>query len=173
MKKENKKIKRPGWDRYWLGVAESISKRATCLRRKFGAVVVKDNKIIGTGYCGAPSGTPNCIDIGACLRQKYNIPSGKNYNLCRSIHAEMNAIMHSDYEKTPGSTLYLYGEDVKTKKIFPSEPCIWCKRFIINAKIKDVVIRTQDGHKKISVSTWAKEQNKDPFIDAKRELANR
>lgn len=93
------KIKRPDWDRYWLGVAEAISQRGTCKRRKFGAVIVKDKKIIGTGYCGAPSGTPNCIDFGECLREKYNVPSGKNYNLCRSVHAEMNAIIHADYEK--------------------------------------------------------------------------
>ena len=166
---KNKIEKRPDWDKYWLEIAKAISQRATCIRRKFGAVLVKNNRIIGTGYCGAPSGTPNCTDIQICLRQKYNLPSGKNYNLCRSIHAEMNAITHADYGKTPGSTMYLYGEDV-TKKIFPAKPCIWCKRFIINAKIKYVIIRTEEGRIKIPVSKWIREQNKDPFIDAKKEL---
>jgi dCMP deaminase len=163
------KIKRPSWDEYWLDVAKSISKRATCLRRRFGVVIVKDNELLGTGYNGSPRGTPNCIDLNKCLRQKYNVPHDSNYNLCRSIHAEMNAILNSR-EKLNGATLYMYGEYSDTDKISSSEPCTWCKRFIINAKIKKVIIKTETGFSIHSVSGWIKQQNKNPFSEAKEEL---
>lgn len=166
------KIVRPDWDEYFLNIAKDVSMRSTCIRRRFGAVVVKNNKQISSGYCGAPKGLPNCIDIEKCFRQKYNVPSGKNYNLCRSVHAEMNAIAEIGFERTKSGKLYLYGEDVKTGKIVEGEPCTWCKRFIIQGGIKEVIIKTEGRIKKIDVKTWIKERIKDPFKDQKIEMGN-
>lgn len=161
---------RLNWDEYFLEIAKTISKRGTCIRRNYGAVVVKKNKIISTGYCGAPKGLPNCSDIEKCFRQEYSIPSGQNYNLCRSVHAEMNAIAGAGFENTKGGKLYIYGEEVETGKICYPEPCTWCKRFIIQGEIKEVIIKIQEGIKKISVQSWIDERIKEPFKDQLSEL---
>jgi dCMP deaminase len=137
---------RPEWDEYFLGIAESVSRRATCLRRRFGAVVVSaDHVIVGTGYNGAPRGDENCTCRGTCIRKERNIPSGTQYELCRSVHAEQNAIISGEPVRMAGGTLYLAGIDADTNRLADAEPCRMCWRFIKNARIVRVVVRMADG----------------------------
>ena len=136
---------RPSKDDYYLNLAMDVAKRSTCLRRKYGAVIVKDDRIISTGYNGAPRGQINCNDKGICLRQEMKIPSGERYELCRAVHAEANAIIHATYTDMIGSTLYLCGVDAISNVPLPvSEPCAMCKRMILNAQIKRVVSRNNN-----------------------------
>jgi len=130
LKKNLKTHKRPSWDEYFLEVARLVSKRATCIRRKVGAVLVKDKRILATGYNGAPSGISHCLDIG-CLRQKLKIASGQRHELCRGLHAEQNALIQAS----------LYGVSVKESTLYATnQPCIICAKMLINAGIKEVVI---------------------------------
>ena len=127
---------------YYLDIAEAALERSTCLRRKYGAVVVKNDEIISTGYNGAPRGRKNCMDLGYCVREKLNIPSGERYELCRSVHAEQNAIISAPRKDMIDATLYMVGVDAKTGKyVQNSMSCSMCKRFIINSGIKTIVIR--------------------------------
>lgn len=127
---------------YYLDIAFTVAERGTCLRRLFGAVIVKNDTIVSTGYVGAPRGRKNCCDLGNCFRQKNNIPSGQRYELCRSVHAEANAIIAASREEMLGSTLYLACRDPKTGEIVPgTESCSMCKREIINAGIEKVIVR--------------------------------
>ena len=127
-------------DSYYCNIAVAVAERSTCLRRKYGAVIVKDDVIVSTGYNGAPRGRANCCDIGTCKRDSENIPHGERYELCRSVHAEQNAIIAAGYEKTNGATLYLAGIDsVDGTVISDPDCCMMCKRVIINAGIKKVV----------------------------------
>ncbi|MFH0912743.1 MAG: cytidine/deoxycytidylate deaminase family protein [Candidatus Omnitrophota bacterium] len=130
MKKKKSAHKRPTWDKYFLEVAGLVSKRATCLRRSVGALLVKDKKILATGYNGAPSGLGHCLDIG-CLRDKMKIPSGERHELCRGLHAEQNVILQAALYGvgTGGSTLYI-----------TNQPCIICAKMLINAGIREIVI---------------------------------
>lgn len=141
---------------YYLDLAEVVSQRGTCLRRHYGAVVVKNDEVISTGYTGAPRGRKNCSDIGTCVRQKLNIPRGERYELCRSVHAEVNAIISAAREELIGGTIYLVGKEVSTGDyIKNSNSCSMCKRIIINAGIKQVIIRdTKDDYRVINVSQW-------------------
>lgn len=141
---------------YYLDIAESVLERGTCLRRNFGAILVKDDEIISTGYTGAPRGRANCSDLGYCTRERLNVPKGHRYELCRSVHAEANAIISAPRSKMLGATLYLACHDAKTKELFGDvEPCLMCKRLIINAGIRTVIIRTTPtDYKTITVSTW-------------------
>ncbi|MBU5487042.1 cytidine deaminase [Clostridium sp. MSJ-8] len=141
---------------YYLDLAEVVSQRGTCLRRHYGAVVVKNDEVISTGYTGAPRGRKNCSDIGTCVRQKLNIPRGERYELCRSVHAEVNAIISAAREELIGGTIYLVGKEVSTGEyIKNSNSCSMCKRIIINAGIEQVVIRdTKDDYRVINVSQW-------------------
>lgn len=141
---------------YYLDLADVVSKRGTCLRRRYGAVIVKNDEVISTGYVGAPRGRKNCSDIEYCIRQKMNIPRGERYELCRSVHAEANAIISAEREKMIGSTLYLSGREVDTGEyIKNSNSCSMCKRQIINAGISQVVIRdTEDEYRVIDVQEW-------------------
>ena len=126
----NKKIKRPSWDKYFLGIAKLVAERSTCLRRQVGAVIVKDKRILTTGYNGAPSGLAHC-DTTGCLRQKMNVPSGHRHELCRALHAEMNAILQAAQ----------YGISLGQSIIYcTNQPCIICAKMIINAGIKRIVI---------------------------------
>ena len=130
---------------YYLDIAETVLERSTCLRRKWGAVIVKDDEIIATGYNGAPRGRKNCTDIGKCIREELNIPRGERYELCRSVHAEQNAIISASRKDMIDSTLYLVGVDAKTGEyVANSMPCSMCKRFIINSGIKKIVIRDNE-----------------------------
>ena len=148
--------KRTSKDDYYLGIADSVLERSTCLRRKYGAIIVKADEIMSTGYNGAPRGRQNCSDIGGCMREKMNIPSGQRYELCRSVHAEQNAIISCSRQEMLGATLYLVGRDARTNEpLDGAESCSMCKRFIINAGIERVVSRHgKDGIKIVNVSDW-------------------
>jgi len=127
-------------DKYYLNIAKEVATRGTCLRRNYGAVIVKNDEIISTGYTGAPRGRVNCCEIGKCARIENKIPSGERYEICRSVHAEMNAIISAPRDKMIDSVLYLYGWDVENncEKEKP-KPCTLCERMIINAGIKYVI----------------------------------
>ena len=129
-------------DNYYLDIAEAVLERSTCLRRHYGAVIVKNDEIISTGYNGAPRGRKNCIDLKKCMREELNVPPGQNYELCRSVHAEQNAIISASRKELLDSTLYLVGKEAKSGKYTKyNHPCTMCTRFIINAGIKKLVIR--------------------------------
>ncbi len=135
-------MKRTDKKNYYLDIAETVLERGTCLRRNFGAIIVKNDQIISTGYVGAPRGRKNCIDLGKCVREENNVPRGERYELCRSVHAEANAIIHASRDAMIGSTLYLVGKDAKTGEyVENASACSMCKRMIINAGIKKVIIR--------------------------------
>lgn len=130
---------------YYLDIARTVAKRGTCLRRKFGAIIVKNDSIIATGYAGAPRGRKNCCDLGYCLRDKMNIPRGERYELCRSVHAEANAIISASRETMIGADLYLTCIDPSTGQSVPGTcSCQMCKRLCINAGISRVIVR-EDG----------------------------
>ncbi|MCI8535051.1 MAG: cytidine deaminase [Hungatella sp.] len=144
---------------YYLDLADVVSKRGTCLRRLYGAVIVKNDEVISTGYVGAPRGRKNCSDLGVCIRQKMNIPRGERYELCRSVHAEANAIISAERERMLGSSLYLSGREVSTGNyISNSSSCSMCKRMIINAGIETVYIRDDEDHYRVvQVQNWIDE----------------
>jgi len=130
MRKKKTAYKRPSWDEYFLELAHLVAKRSTCLRRSVGAVIVKNKRILATGYNGAPAGLKHCIDIG-CLRQKLKIPSGERHELCRALHAEQNALIQAS----------LYGISVKDSVLYATnQPCVICAKMLINAGIKEIVI---------------------------------
>lgn len=141
---------------YYLDMAEVALERGTCMRRNFGAVIVKNDIIISTGYSGAPRGRANCIDLNYCIREQRNIPRGTHYEFCRSVHAEMNAIIAASREEMIGATLYLVGRDAKTGEIMrDANSCTMCKRMIINAGIRQVVIRRDhDTYDTVQVQEW-------------------
>lgn len=143
---------------YYLDIADVVSNQCTCLRRRYGAVIVKNDEIISTGYVGAPRGRQNCTDVGYCVRAKLNIPRGERYELCRSVHAEANAIISAERSKMVGSTIYLSGREVETGKIIEkSNSCSMCKRMIINAGIETVIVRDSDTeYRVIKVEEWVK-----------------
>ena len=138
----NERISKPN---YYLDIARTVASRSTCLRKKFGAVIVKDDTIVSTGYNGAPRGRKNCDEIGSCMRDKLGIPRGERYELCRSVHAEQNAIIAAARERMIGSTLYLVCIDSKTGELVGDVmSCMMCMRAVINAGIENVVIRTSE-----------------------------
>lgn len=141
---------------YYLDLAETILERGTCLRRNYGAVIVKNDEVISTGYTGAPRGRANCINLNKCIREELNIPKGQRYELCRSVHAEQNAIISAPRRDMIGSILYLVGKEYKTNKyVEGATPCELCKRFIINAGIENIIIRdTKDKYRTIKVSKY-------------------
>ncbi len=141
---------------YYLDLAETVSMRSTCLRRRYGAVIVKNDEVISTGYVGAPRGRKNCTDIGTCIRKKLSIPRGERYELCRSVHAEANAIISASRDKMIGGDMYLAGVDAETGEYIPnSNSCSMCKRQIINAGIQRVYIRdSKDEYRIIEVQEW-------------------
>lgn len=127
---------------YYLDIAETVLERGTCLRRNFGAIIVNHDEIVSSGYVGAPRGRKNCIDMGVCIREKLGIPRGERYELCRSVHAEANAIISAPRNEMIGATLYLVGREVKTGDyVANAVPCSMCKRMIINAGILRVIAR--------------------------------
>lgn len=146
---------------YYLNIAEALSKRGTCLRRNYGAIIVNNDEIISTGYTGAPRGRINCCDSGECIRAKLNIPRGTRYELCKSVHAEANAIISASRKDMIDSALYLVGIDVDTESyVKDSSCCSMCKRLVINAGISKVYIRdTKDEYRVIDVNEWI--QNED------------
>lgn len=143
-------------ENYYLDIAETVLERGTCLRRNFGAIIVNHDQIISTGYVGAPRGRKNCIDLGTCVREQKQVPRGERYELCRSVHAEANAIIHASRNQMIGATLYLVGKEASTGEyVKNAAPCSMCKRQIINAGIKKVIIRnTKTKFTAIYVDEW-------------------
>jgi len=141
---------------YYLDIAESVSQRCTCLRRHYGAVIVKDDEIISTGYVGAPRGRKNCTDLGRCTREERKIPRGERFELCRSIHAESNAIISASRKDMLGSSMYLTGIDLSTNSyVENATSCAMCKRLVINAGITTLFVRdTRDAYRTINVEDW-------------------
>ena len=141
---------------YYLDIAETVIGRATCLRRCYGAIIVKNDEIISTGYNGAPRGRANCVDMGYCSREAMKVPRGERYELCRSVHAEANAIISASRRDMIGATIYLVGRDAATNALLTDAmSCSMCKRQIINAGIEKVVIRTgKDTFRTIAVQEW-------------------
>ncbi len=141
---------------YYLDIAETVLERATCLRRVYGAIIVKNDEIISTGYNGAPRGRKNCVDMGFCTREALKVPRGERYELCRSVHAEANAIISAARRDTVGSTLYLVGRDAQTGELLhDATSCSMCRRMIINAGISEVVIRqTKEEFDIVPVQKW-------------------
>ncbi len=151
---------------YYLDIAETVSKRGTCIRRNWGSIIVKNDEIISTGYSGAPRGRKNCIDLGFCLREKLNIPRGERYELCRSVHSEANAIISAPRSSMLDATLYLVGKNARTGEyVENASSCAMCKRMVINAGIKEVIVRrTQNTYNIIKVSDWI--ENDDSLNDS-------
>ena len=141
---------------YYLDIAETVAERATCIRRNFGAVIVKNDEIVSTGYTGAPRGRANCSDIGTCIREERNIPRGTQYELCRSVHAEANAIISASRSDMIGATLYLVCKDYKTKELVPgTSSCAMCKRLVINSGIERIIVRDdRENYRIIEVEDW-------------------
>lgn len=141
---------------YYLDIAETVAARSTCLRKKYGAIIVKNDAILSTGYNGAPRGRKNCCDLGYCMRDKLGIPRGERYEMCRSVHAEANAIITASRDLMIDSTLYITGIDSKSGELVPDIcSCMMCKRQIINAGIATVVFRcTHDEYSIVEVSDW-------------------
>ena len=135
-------MERTSKENYYLDIAETVIKRSTCLRRQYGAIIVKNDEIIATGYNGAPRGRRNCSDLGYCTREAMRVPRGERYELCRSVHAEANAIISAPRREVLGATLYMACKDPATGELVPgSTSCSMCRRLIINAGIARVVIR--------------------------------
>ena len=140
---------------YYLDIAAAVLQRSTCLRRQYGAIIVRNDEIISTGYNGAPRGRKNCSDLGYCKREQLSIPSGERYELCRSVHAEANAIISASRRDMIGATLYLVGREANGNLYKDAMCCSMCKRQIINAGIDKVVIRNGESeYITIPVSDW-------------------
>ena len=148
-------------ENYYLDIAETVLERATCLRRVYGAIIVKNDEIISTGYNGAPRGRANCVDMGYCSREAMNVPRGERYELCRSVHAEANAIISASRRDMVGGTIYLVGRNAATGELLPdATSCLMCRRMVINAGLERVVIRrTKTEFEVVPVETWIAEDD--------------
>lgn len=145
MSREDKDINgRPSWDTYFLDIAKAIGRRSTCLRRRYGAVIVdKNHVIVSTGYNGAPRGEANCIDTRLCERERLHVPKGKNYELCVAVHAEQNAIINADHIRMKGATIYIYGINADGT-LASGKPCLLCRRMLRNAQLAEAVYYEPD-----------------------------
>ena len=141
---------------YYLDIAQTVAERSTCLRKKYGAIIVKDDAIIATGYNGAPRGRKNCNDLNFCMREKLNIPRGERYELCRAVHAEANAIISAPRDQMLGATLYQTCVSPEDGSIVGNIcSCMMCKRMVINAGITKVIFRdTKDEYHIVDVQEW-------------------
>jgi hypothetical protein len=153
-------------ENYYLDIAETVLERATCLRRVYGAIIVKNDEIISTGYNGAPRGRKNCVDMGFCTREAMQVPRGQRYELCRSVHAEANAIISASRRDMVGSTLYLVGRDGRTGQLLgDATSCAMCRRQVINAGISKVVIRKTDTEfEVVDVQDWVQQEDDVPAL---------
>ena len=154
-------IKRVTKENYYLDIAQTVSERSTSLRKRYGAIIVKNDSIISTGYNGAPKGRANCNEIGSCMREKLQIPRGERYELCRSVHSEANAIIAASRENMLDSTLYMCCTDPSDGSVVAgTNSCMMCKRMIINAGIKTVIIReTADTYTVIDTASWIEDDD--------------
>jgi dCMP deaminase len=160
---------RPKKDEYYLNIAKEIAQRSTCFRRKFGAIIVKDDTIVATGYVGAPRKTKDCFERGSCLRDELKIPHGQRYELCRSVHSEQNAIINA--ARSGASVLdgdiYNYSEDEKGN-VIDALPCFICKKMIINSGLKRFICSMSGGNYKVfNIQDWAKDWQEKDMIDDK------
>ncbi|WP_337787299.1 deoxycytidylate deaminase [Dysosmobacter sp.] len=148
-------------ENYYLDIAETVLERATCLRRIYGAIIVKNDEIISTGYNGAPRGRANCVDMGYCSREAMKVPRGERYELCRSVHAEANAIISASRRDMAGGTIYLVGRNAATRELLnDATSCLMCRRMIINAGLDRVVIRrTETEFEVVPVEAWIAEDD--------------
>ena len=153
-------------ENYYLDIAETVLERATCLRRVYGAIIVKNDEIISTGYNGAPRGRKNCVDMGFCTREAMQVPRGQRYELCRSVHAEANAIISASRRDMVGSTLYLVGRDGQTGALLrDATSCAMCRRQVINAGIQRVIIRrTETEFQIVDVNDWVHQEDDVPAL---------
>ena len=161
--------KRPSQDEYFLDIAKQIGQRSTCFRNKLGAIIVKDNVILATGYIGAPRKTKDCLERNECLRDKLNIPHGQRYELCRSVHGEQNAIINAARSGTSifEGDMYISAIDRNGNPI-NAFPCFICKKMIINAGLKRVICSTSDGgHKIFNIQDWVKDWQEKDILDDK------
>ncbi len=165
-----KEAKRVSKNRYYLNIAEEVSKRATCMSAHFGCIIVKDDQIISTGYNGAPRGTKDCYEIGNCLRRKLGVKSGTQYEMCRSVHAEQNAIINAARAGVSllGGTMYLFGRRVwdGADQLLEAYPCFICKKMILNAGIDRMIVNDENGEiVEFSVEEWADQWAKNDMIE--------
>lgn len=158
-------MKRLDKHNYYLDIAQTVLCRSTCLRRKFGAIIVNNDEIISTGYNGAPRGRKNCTDMQFCIRKQLNVPRGERYEMCRSVHAEANAIISARRKDIIGASLYLVGQEGEDGSYVKNAcPCTMCKRFVINAGIENIIIRdTEEEYRIIKANEWI--ENDDTLSD--------
>ena len=160
---------RPSKDQYYLNIAKAVAGRSTCFRSKGGAIIVRDDQIISTGYIGAPRKTKDCLERGNCLRDELNVPRGTKYELCRSVHAEANVIINAARAGVSllNGSMYLYIEDAKTGEVLNAFPCFFCKRMIVNSGL-DSFIALKDGeiivHK---IKDWVEEWREKDIVEDK------
>ena len=154
-------MERVSKENYYLDIAETVAERATCLRRKFGAIIVKNDVIVSTGYNGAPRGRKNCSDLNFCQREQLGIPRGERYEMCRSVHAEQNAIIAAPREQMLGATLYMVCVSPEDGAVVSGcNSCMMCKRVILNAGIETVVVRdTATEYRVIRVADWIEDDD--------------
>ena len=151
-------------ENYYLDIAQTVLERSTCLRRCYGAIIVRNDEIVATGYNGAPRGRKNCSDLGCCVRERMQVPRGERYELCRSVHAEANAIISASRNECIGGTIYLVGKDAKSGEILgDATSCSMCRRMIINAGLARVVIRnTPTDFTVVDVNDWIENDDSVP-----------
>ena len=153
---------------YYLGIAKEVAKRSTCFRRSIGAIIIRDDQIISTGYVGAPRKTKDSFEHGSCLRDKLKIPHGQRYELCRSVHAEQNAIINAARAGVSllGGDMYIYGKIYGEEAPIDAFPCFICKKMIINSGISRTICSTADGEMKIfRIDDWIKDWQESDIID--------
>lgn len=166
---------RPSKDEYYLNIAREVSLRSTCYRVRIGAVIVRDDQIIATGYAGAPRKTKDCFERGFCFRDRLKIPHGQRYELCRSVHAESNAIINSARAGVSvlGGDMFVYGESMPAGKKIDSFPCFFCKKVIINAGLNRVICSTKKGKMKIFlIKNWVRDWRKKDILDDRHQYGH-
>ena len=165
---------RQGKEQYYLNIAKQVAQRSTCFRIKFGAIIVRDDQIISTGYNGAPRKTKDCFERGNCLRDEMNISHGQRYEICRSVHAEQNAIINAARAGVSllGGDMFIYGED-KDKNSVSSFPCFICKKMLINSGFNRIICSTKDGEYKIfTIKGWIDDWQEKDILDDKYQYGN-
>ncbi len=153
---------------YYIGIAKAVAQRCACFRNRIGAIIVRGDQIVAGGYIGAPRGTRDCLERGNCLREELKIPHGQRYEMCRSVHAEQNAIINSARAGVSlfGGDIYIYGERAETGELIDAIPCYFCKRMIINAGLNKIYSQMRDGAiKEFSVADWTEEWQERDIID--------
>jgi len=166
------KVKRSSKDEYYLGIAKEVARRSTCFRRSIGALIIRGDQIISTGYVGAPRKTRDSLEHGFCLRDRLKIPHGQRYELCRSVHAEQNAIINAARAGVSlfGGDMYIFGTDYRKDEPINAFPCFICKKMIINTGIERVICSTKDGKMKVFlVGDWIKDWQQNDIIDDKQQ----